>query len=107
MEDLRTCLLVTRTQLEAFERSMGDRLEPKMRSCLRWLEGIPLETWFNPVERVRDPEARKEVIQTICALYWHRDVNISFNEYMWLKLHPRNEQERLAWLKANGWHVSE
>ena len=104
MKELRPYLLENREQLEAFEKSLGDKLDGKLRGCLTWLRRFPLEKWFDPVAGVREADARKEVIRTICALYWRKKINISFDENMWLKLHPADEEERLAWLKADGWH---
>lgn len=98
--DRRGYLLVTRAQLEEFRRSMGDSLPGRMESCRRWLEGFPMEVWFNPLAGVRTEDARAEVIRTICALYWEGKVNISFNEDMWLRRHANSDEELKEWLAS-------
>lgn len=99
----KTYLLYTRSQYDAFRIENETLIRERRQAFKEWILGLPWMKWV-PLQFRSEQEARI-VIGLICLLYWEKEVNISFsNDMRCVRNEPRNEEEMLAWMKADGWH---
>lgn len=100
--DREKYLLRYQSQIDAFRESHKDELRQYAGAYRRWIQSLTMMKWVPLQLR---PEDEEVVIGIICILYVDKFVNISFSDDMrCIRNEPRNEQERLAWMKATGWH---
>lgn len=96
-------LLYYRRDYDAFRTANEAILRERRQAFKEWILGLPWMKWV-PL-RFRNENEARIVIGIICVLYWEKEVCISFsNDMTCVRNEPRNEEERLAWMKADGWH---
>lgn len=103
MPEREKYLLRYRYQYDAFRKENEALLRERSQAFKDWVLSLP---WMKWVElRLRTEQEARAVIGIICVLYWDKEINISFsNDMRCIRNEPRNEEERIAWMKADGWH---